>query len=198
LGLDGQSFLSKQKSMDSGLVETISRDLIGFDVPHVSLIIAGIDQDWAKVPHPHIFTIYDEQIRCDDIVGFAAVGSGSHHAESLFMLGGHGWNSPLPETLLRTYSAKKASEMAPGVGKETDIIAIGPTLGQSIQINERVMRKLESEYQKAKARERKAQKRANDEVKRYVEELGKEAAAPQAQPSKLEGESASSDGEKSA
>jgi hypothetical protein len=55
------------------------------------------------------------------------------------------------------------------------------------------MSKLEAEYQKAKTREKKAMKRANEEVKRYVEELGKEAAAPQAQPPTTQGEEATAD-----
>lgn len=114
--------------MNSQIVEAISRDLISFEVPSVALIVAGIDRDNHGF-HPHIYSIYDGEIRCDDVVGFSAVGSGSRHAETIFMLAGHGWNSELPETLMLSYSAKKNSESALGVGRETDMFVIGPNLG---------------------------------------------------------------------
>jgi hypothetical protein len=106
LGLDSHSFLANQNSMNSQIVEAISRDLISFEVPSVALIVAGIARDNHGI-HPHIYSIYDGEIRCDDVVGFSSVGSGSRHAETIFMLAGHGWNSELPETLMLSYSAKK-------------------------------------------------------------------------------------------
>jgi hypothetical protein len=42
------------------------------------------------------------------------------------MLAGHSPFSSSPETLLLTYLAKKRSEIAPGVGKGTDMFIIGP------------------------------------------------------------------------
>jgi len=193
LGLDSQSFLASQNSLESQMVERITVDLINYEVPNVEVIVAGVDQDSQGV-HPHIYSIYDGAIRCDDIVGFAAIGSGSRHAETQFMLAGHGWNAELPPTLMLTYSAKKNSESAPGVGRQTDMLVIGPNLGQSIFLAQPAMGKLDAEYRKAKVREQGAQKRANDEIKRYVEELGKEAAVPQDQPPKAESGEASTDG----
>jgi hypothetical protein len=193
LGLDSASFLANQKSMDSGLVDAIARDLISFEVPTISTIFAGIDHDSNGI-HPHIYTVYDGDMRCDDVVGFSAVGSGSHHAEAFFMLSRHSWKSPIPETLLLTYSAKKNSEVAPGVGKETDMFVIGPGLGQAISLSAEIISKLDGEYRKAKERERKAQRKANEEVKRYVEELGKEAATPQDQPPRPEAGEAVTEG----
>jgi hypothetical protein len=43
LGLDRNSFIEKQKIMDGEIIASISRDLINFQVPEVSVIIAGVD-----------------------------------------------------------------------------------------------------------------------------------------------------------
>ena len=99
------------------------------------------------------------------------------------MLARHAWNRELPETLLLTYSAKKDSEIAPGVGTETDMFMIGPGLGQSSTILEKPVQKLESEYQKLKAKTRKAQAAAMAEVREYVNALGEQAAAQAEKPS---------------
>jgi hypothetical protein len=179
LNLDRNSFLSSQKILDSDLIDKIAQELINFKVPDVSTIIMGVDQSSGIVPH--IYTVHNDYVSCDDVIGFSAIGSGARHAESQFMLARHAWNRELPETLLLTYSAKKDAEIAPGVGTETDMFMIGPGLGQSSTIIENAVQKLESEYRKLRAKTKKAQTDAMAEVKKYVNALGQQATAAQAE-----------------
>jgi 20S proteasome alpha/beta subunit len=178
LGLDRTSFIAAQKTMDSKLVYNISRDLIGFEVPEVGVIIAGIDKSLVHNT-PHIYSIHDGEVSCEDLVAFRAIGSGARHAESAFMLASHAWNSSTHEAVLLTYCAKKYAEIAPGVGSETDMFMIGPGLGQSSQMRPELMKKLHEEYSAIQKGRSRVQKRASKEMFRYVESLGQEATAAQ-------------------
>src|SRR5262249_62315955 len=77
---------------------------------------------------------------------------------------------------LAVYNAKKRAEVAPGVGKATDMVSVGPTLGSLIQLREEVVDKLEQEYQKMIKVESAALERAKKEIGRYVDEFAKAAA----------------------
>ena len=115
LGLNHSSFLDQQRTMSDDLVREITTDLINFDLPDVQVIVAGIDtyMDGSK-PNTHIYSIHNDFVSCDDIIGFRAIGSGARHAESQFMLAGHSWNNDPHATVMLTYRAKKDSEVAPG------------------------------------------------------------------------------------
>jgi hypothetical protein len=65
--------------MDSGLVASIARDLINFEVPGVSMIVAGLDKLMVSScgTNTHIYSIFDGEVSCDDLIGFRAIGSGS-------------------------------------------------------------------------------------------------------------------------
>ncbi|MEQ8326476.1 hypothetical protein [Parvibaculum sp.] len=189
LGLDRDSFFVRQHELGEGLAATIARDLIQFDVPDVSVIVAGVD-DRSGSPMPHIYTIYGSDVRCDDSIAFAAIGSGARHAESQFMLARHAWNSEIPETLLLLYAAKKSAEIAPGVGSETDLFGIGPGLGQvMIPLGEGLINKLKEQHENLRVKQAEIQNAAEQEVHRYVDELVKTPKENQAHPSTAEGES---------
>ena len=120
LGLSRDSFLKGQHELDPQLVEELAHRL-RHESLEVETIIAGVDHKGA-----HIYTISDPGIpRCHDSVGFVAIGSGQRHAESLFMVNRYGWNWNVGKALYLAYAAKKRSEVAPGVGKETDLFIIG-------------------------------------------------------------------------
>jgi ATP-dependent protease HslVU (ClpYQ) peptidase subunit len=181
LGLDRNTFLEKQKTMDSDLVSSISRDLINFEVPGVAVIVAGLDRFMEQDgPNTHIYSIFDGEVSSDDLIGFRAIGSGGRHAESYIMLNRHAWNTNISDALLTTYCAKKNAEIAPGVGVENDMFMIGPSLGQNSRMNPDVMSKLDKEYQKLKKRQARSVADAKAELHRYVENLGSNAATAQA------------------
>lgn len=124
LGLDHQSFLLSQKDMSKDLISQLATELINFETPDLETIFAGVDETGA-----HLYIAHNAHISCRDGVGFAAIGAGAGHADSQFMFAKHTRSKPIPETILLVYSAKKRAEIAPGVGKETDMFTVGPELG---------------------------------------------------------------------
>jgi hypothetical protein len=177
LGLTGDSFRRLQRELNDGVAEQLIRDIINYQVPRVSVLVVGIDP-----LGPHIYVMDDDEIRCNDLIGFAAIGIGARHAESQFMLGRHSWNSSAVDTGLLTYIAKKRSEIAPGVGEGTDMFTIGPGLGSLTIITPELMDGLDQVYQKLISEERRIQDDARKEANNYVNRAAEAArrAADQA------------------
>lgn len=89
----------------------------GYDV---ATIIAGSDG-----AGPHLFVIDQPgKYSMHDRIGFASVGIGQRHAESQFMFAGYTPDWKFPDALYLTYVAKKRAEVAPGVGRFTDMAVI--------------------------------------------------------------------------
>lgn len=59
-----------------------------------------------------------------DTVGTSAIGSGGMHASVRLSLGRQTKEIKIPETIFSVYEAKRASEVAPGVGKVTDMAVL--------------------------------------------------------------------------
>jgi hypothetical protein len=86
----------------------------------VEIIIAGIDDTGSHVyyiGHPGTMISFDK-------IGYNAVGSGAPHVAIKFALDCLHPKTPLYDVLLAVYSAKRAAEVAPGVGQETEIQVI--------------------------------------------------------------------------
>jgi 20S proteasome alpha/beta subunit len=86
----------------------------------VELLIAGIDAQGAGlrfIGNPG--TDYHLEK-----LGFSAIGSGGQHAQSKLCLCAQNRSVPLPETLYRVYEAKRAAEVAQGVGNRTDMAVV--------------------------------------------------------------------------
>jgi hypothetical protein len=86
----------------------------------VELIVAGIDGSGSHVyyvGHPGTMVSFDK-------IGYNAVGSGASHVAIKFALDCLHPNTPLGDVLLAVYAAKRAAEVAPGVGQETEIKVI--------------------------------------------------------------------------
>ena len=90
-----ETFIGDQHLFKDDVADQITRDLINYEVPDVSVLVCGIDAQG-----PHIYAVENGYISCNDIVGFAAIGIGARHAASQFMLAKHSWNSPLADTAL--------------------------------------------------------------------------------------------------
>lgn len=89
----------------------------------VDMIVAGIDDSGSHVyyiGHPGSMVSFDK-------IGYNAVGSGASHAAIKFSLDCFHPKTVLEDTLLAVYSAKRAAEVAPGVGHETEIKVISAT-----------------------------------------------------------------------
>lgn len=172
LGLNRNTFISRQKEMDPKLVSQLATELINFVPPSISAIFTGVDNTG-----PHIYIAENGSINCQDLVGFSAIGVGAWHANSQIMFAGHDRWKLVPETLLLAYSAKKRAEVAPGVGEATDMFTIGPALGSFTYIGDHVLIKLKEIYEAEQKREMKANLKARSSVNEYVEEIAKAATA---------------------
>lgn len=87
---------------------------------NLELIVAGIDSSGARIAritHPGTMVWLDK-------LGYDAIGSGGIHALTRLYLGAQTRHRGLNETLYGVFDAKKASERAPGVGKETDLAIV--------------------------------------------------------------------------
>jgi hypothetical protein len=165
LGLNRFSYLKQ----DPLLTRDLMTKLMAYTMPSegVQTIFTGID----PYGGPHIYVTDGMDLYCCDTSGYATIGTGSSHASSHFMLSRHSWNAPIPDTLLRVFIAKKRAETAPGVGQDTDMLMIGPTLGQSTLIRPDVMSDLEKIYGKLKKGEAKILEEADKEIQTYVENM---------------------------
>jgi hypothetical protein len=168
------SFAQHQQAMSPKLVSDLSRAIINFDMPGIEAIVAGVDGMGS-----HIYVVTNSEVSCRDAVGFAAIGVGFWHANSQFMFAGHNRSMPLPETLLLTYAAKRRAEVAPGVGSATDMFTMGPAPGAYSRIKPEIIEDLGKIYKRTRKRAAQSVKKGNDEVTKYVAQLGKEATQQQ-------------------
>ncbi len=166
LGLDRETWLTKQKDMEPNLVKNIATELMNYEFPSVEAIVSGIDATGA-----HIYVVRDGIVSCQDTVSFAAIGVGEWHATSQFMFAGHTRSKPIPETVLLVYSAKKRAEVAPGVGKDTDMFVIGPNLGTYASMPEEILKSFDDIYKKEQKSHAEAASKAKSEVDEYVKSL---------------------------
>jgi hypothetical protein len=90
---------------------------------NVEIIVTGIDSSGSHnyvISHPGQMVPFDK-------IGYAITGSGATHASIKLALELQNAKMSLADTLYSVYAAKLASEVAPGVGKETEMSVISAT-----------------------------------------------------------------------
>ena len=179
-GLSYENFIGRQKEINEALLMKIDSEIGRFKFPPLSVIFAGVDPSGA-----HLFVARDGEITCEDLVGFAAIGSGYWHAESYFMAQGHTPNSPIHRGVYLTYAAKRRAEIAPGVGTGIDMFLIGPRPGSYSPIRQDVMSEFEKTYEKARKSAKKVWENEEGAMKALLAKLSREA---EAQAKKQEGQ----------
>lgn len=115
LGISMPTYLQPQ----AGLYQQLAAVMANFNIQS-DIIAAGIDSEGARlavISHPGTTAWLDK-------LGYAAIGSGGIHAIMRLALGAQTSQNSAAETLYRVYEAKKASEVAPGVGTATDITIV--------------------------------------------------------------------------
>ncbi len=122
LGLTLSSFFSKQKEMLPEFARLLAERIQRYPMIDASAIVVGTDNTGC-----HIYVVEDGELTCKDAIGFAAIGAGFWHSNSHFMFAKHTKFEPGHRTALRTYAAKKRAEVAPGIGKNTDMFSISCT-----------------------------------------------------------------------
>lgn len=190
LGLSIGNYRDEIHKFNDSTAEQLIRDIINYQVPYTAVIIAGVDPSGA-----HIYVVDDGNISCNDIIGFAAVGIGARHAESQFMMAKHSWNSPLVDTALLAYIAKKRSEIAPGVGEATDMFTAGPLLGSLVILQQDMIDGFDRIYCSIICKEEQIRDDARREANEFTARMATEAAerAKGQQESTVEGEIYSGD-----
>jgi 20S proteasome alpha/beta subunit len=180
LGLDHSSLLAQQSSLEPKFLEDVSKALIGYKLPWVSAIVAGVDMRFGQAT-PSIYVIHDGQIACADGVGFAAIGNGQRHAESQLMLAGYSRHTLNGDALVLLYGAKKSAEVAPGVGRETDMFALGPNVGQFFRFPDGLVGKLEDIHRKTRAAEEAVREASHAEMRNFLDQAAQNKASDQAE-----------------
>ena len=171
-GLTYRTFVEQIKHFTPTLIDSITYDLKNFSfLESIETIITGIDDNGA-----HIYTIRDGEITCDDLIGFSAIGSGSNHAQSHFMLSRYTRFVSEPTAILTIHQAKKKAEVTPGVGEDTDMFIIGG-LGTFMMIypieDIDIVKALDNFYKKYKKGMEREYKKAEEQIKKYLVEINK-------------------------
>jgi hypothetical protein len=118
-GLTLQTFHEMHRSLNEQVVMLIENALQQFDL-EVELLLAGVDESGA---HIHTNSNPGGGNQKHDPIGWAAIGIGSPHV--IPSMAGHSADAGYKHTLFRVYASKRRAEVAPGVGRETEIAVIG-------------------------------------------------------------------------
>jgi hypothetical protein len=120
VGMPLPTYLEKQSGVFQQMVMFCQQYKLG-----VEFLITGLDDSGAHLSHvtdPGVLSQLQK-------LGHAAIGSGGPHAMTRLSLAGQSRQRGLLETIADVYSAKRASEVAPGVGNATDVAVIDMTHG---------------------------------------------------------------------
>lgn len=165
LGLTIWNFLNADTKLQPEVMETLRKQVTGEESNlWCAAIITGKDQFGA-----HVYVVQDPgDETCYDFEGWAAIGSGTDHADMQFIHEGYDPSWSFDEAFLLTYLAKKRADIARGVGKTTDMFWIDGSgfrrLGQSNEIV-KLVKKLHRDLETA---ERQRSRGAKDSIRRYV------------------------------
>jgi hypothetical protein len=115
-----QTFYGNHTTLNQNIVALLDNQMVQYNLG-VELLLAGVDPSGA-----HIYSVLHPgpPENLHDTIGYAAVGSGAIHALQALIGFGHSAGAEYHETVFRVYAAKRRSEVAPGVGRDTDMAVI--------------------------------------------------------------------------
>jgi hypothetical protein len=185
LGLDSESFLIRQTSMEPDFVAKIGAELISFRMPDTGAIIASVNpvitvNEEPRAISPDIFVIQNGRVSCSDRVGFACVGAGAWHANSTLMLAGHTPSTRASKALFTMYAAKRRAEVAPGVGSETDTFVV-TGLGGYSELRDEMMGAAAKAYAVNAKESARALAKAEKYLDEYIEQITNLPQSPESQ-----------------
>lgn len=122
------------------LAMLIDRDVQTHDLG-ITILVSGVDESGA-----HIYSIENPgSIQCFDRLGYHAIGIGHRHATlHLVSLGQH-QSASINETIVNVFCAKKAAELAPGVGQATTMKVV--SFNETKSIRHEALKKFESHWE---------------------------------------------------
>ena len=108
----------RQKALDPNLVQMLDAEVMSYKF-ELDILVAGVDRKG------HLYVIFPPgRIEPFERVGYIAIGSGSPHAQSTFIVERYSPEASFDKALYLTYKAKKIAERAPGVGPSTDMVVV--------------------------------------------------------------------------
>lgn len=119
-GLSLDSFHGMHRGLNEQVVMLLENQLSQFNLG-VELLLAGVDESGA---HIHTNGNPGGGDTNHDPIGWAAIGIGAPHVLSTMAGYVHSANADYKQTLFRVYAAKRGAEVAPGVGRETEMAVI--------------------------------------------------------------------------
>jgi 20S proteasome alpha/beta subunit len=120
LGLNSDSFLAQQKDMAPHFVSLLTDQMQSYRGEEVESLIVGSTGSGID-----IYGVDTKgMVACYNDVRFAAIGAGAWHAKSRLMQVGYVNTTSFAAALSFGFAAKKASELAPGIGANTDITLV--------------------------------------------------------------------------
>lgn len=113
------------QQMQQPSYQEIQNQLFSFGIGLVDFLVAGVDNTGS-----HIFRVHYNGVAggswlewCDKL-GHREIGAGFLHSAIHLSVAGQFSGTGLTESVFNVYSAKKIAELAPGVGKATDLAII--------------------------------------------------------------------------
>jgi hypothetical protein len=161
LSLDYERLVSPDIS--ENLAMQLSKEILNFQISPIEAIVMGIDASGS-----HIYIVDNVSgVTCHDWTGFAAIGGGAWHANSQLMFAGHVKARDFAETIMLVYSAKRRAEVAPGVGEQTDMVVIGPRLGDVVAVGPPLMQTLADTFKESREQAEKVRDDANTKINEF-------------------------------
>jgi len=127
-------------NMPNKIIDGMLNDIKNFEF-QVSVLLAGF-----KGGHAYISDIKERSISYRRDISFSAIGSGSIQAINTLFFQKHSKNEGIKTTLYNVYKAKRNSEVAIGVGKETDLFILSNT-GNLYKVEQENISKLSEIYE---------------------------------------------------
>jgi 20S proteasome alpha/beta subunit len=175
LGATFQQFQTLVAQSPSSQILTQVLGAIGQHNLNTDILVAGMDDSGA-----HLFAVQHPGVLLPlATTGFGAIGSGGLHAGVRMSLSQHTKAATLVDTIYNVYEAKRASEVAPGVGKLTDLALIHN--GRITFAGSELMKALEHAHKEKPApskAEQDAIKKACDDTIKQPDQSGASNPAP--------------------
>jgi len=121
-GIDSTNeFWQNSRTLPLDIVGMIDKQMTTLKLG-LELIITGVDDE------AHIYGIRNPGLsECYDTLGYYAIGSGETHVLSFLILNEYTPDLNIEEAKKLVFEAKKLAQVAPGVGKNTDMVIIKKT-----------------------------------------------------------------------
>jgi 20S proteasome alpha/beta subunit len=173
LGLNIDTFLAQQSEYSNSFTEKLTQQLQNFRGDEVEALVIASDGTNSHIIHIDSRGVANNM----DDVGFAAIGIGSWHARSKLMQLGYVNNGNYGKAVTDVFTAKRAAEIAPGVGKLFTDTALVFKSGVE-QIRADVYQKLEEIYAINSSRHQNIDQEAVDLLNKYIGTLSPPPEGP--------------------